>query len=283
MKTIETLVKDINQTILDGGGWDKVQASFVSELGEVLDRRFTDNKERSPTLRMSNIGQPCARRLWYYMNNKGGLVPEDDASLKFKFLFGDILEALLIHLAIASGHRVEGRQDEMDVCGIKGHRDCVIDGVVIDVKSASTYSYRKFAANGLKMDDPFGYIRQLSGYLHSSQSDPLVTEKSKAGFLVVDKTLGNITLDMYDLTPELKDMEQYVNLRKLAVNSSSLPPRGFSDKPYQKSGNREIDVACSYCPFAKECWPGLRTFLYYGNKPVMLSKVVSEPKVPEVK
>lgn len=281
-KTIDTLVKDIQEQIVKGGGWEKVQESFLKDMNDIMSSRLGPAEAREPTLRMSNIGNPCARRLWYYINDKGSLVPTEDASLKMKFLYGDILEALLIHLAIMAGHKVEGRQDEMLVAGLKGHRDCVIDGVLIDVKSASSRSFDKFKYNNLKSDDPFGYIRQLSGYLKASENDPLVTEKKKAGFLVIDKTLGHICLDMYDLSKEVEEMETYINLRKLAVNSSLLPPRGFEDEPYQKSGNRKVATACGYCPYVKECWPESRTFLYsYG--PVTLTKVVLEPTVREVK
>ena len=279
-KTIDTLVQDIQEVILKGGGWEKVQESFKEEIGEVLAKRMSAPEEREPTLRMSNIGNPCVRRLWYYVNKKGALIPEDP-SLKMKFLYGDILEAILINLAIAAGHKVEGRQDECFVEGIKGHRDCIIDGVLIDVKSASSFSFQKFKKGTLRSDDPFGYIRQLGGYLKAAQDDPLVVEKKKAGFLVIDKTLGHITLDMHDLSPEVKDMEAYVGLRKLAVNGPSIPPRGFDDEPFQKSGNRKLPTPCSYCPYFKDCWPSARTFIY-SNGPVHLTKVVEKPKVPEV-
>lgn len=286
-KHISTLVKDIQQVILDGGGWDKVQESFVQDLGKVMEGRLGPPKERKPSLRMSNLGTPCTRKLWYYVNEKGTPVGQDDPSMKFKFLFGDILEALLIHLAMAAGHKVEGMQDEINCHGVIGHRDCVIDGVTVDVKSASTYSYRKFANNGLRSDDPFGYLRQITGYVLGSKDDPLVTDKTHGAFLVVDKTLGNICLDMYDLSKEMADMEAYINLRRLALTMPKEPPRGFEEKPEGKSGNMKVDVACSYCPYVKDCYPGVRTFLYAGangaSRPVMLSKVVKEPLVPEVK
>lgn len=287
MKTIDTLVFDIQQVIKDGGGWDKVQESFLKDLGDVLGKRFGAPEERKPSLRMSNVGTPCMRRLWYYVNDKGKPVGLDDPSMKFKFLFGDILEALLVHLAMAAGHTVTGMQDTIDCFGVKGHRDCVIDGVTVDVKSASTYSFRKFATNGLRKDDPFGYLRQITGYVAGSKDDPLVTDKTRGAFLVVDKTLGNICLDVYDLTKEIADMGSFITIRKLAMELPTEPPRGFEEKPYQKSGNMQVDVACSYCPYVKDCFPEVRTFLYAGangaSRPIMLSKVVKEPNVPEAK
>ena len=83
---------------------------------------------------MSSIGQPCERKLYYEVNS-----PEDAEELRpevyMKFLFGDLTELLLLFLAEASGHTVEGTQDEQDIVGIKGHRDAVIDGTLVHVSS----------------------------------------------------------------------------------------------------------------------------------------------------
>ena len=41
---------------------------------------------------------------------------------------GDILEALLILLTDLSGHEVTEQQKEVEIDGVKGHKDCRIDG-----------------------------------------------------------------------------------------------------------------------------------------------------------
>lgn len=232
---------------------------------------------REPTLRLSNIGSPCERKLWYGINT-----PELGEPLrpeaKIKFLFGDILELLLLFLAREAGHTVEGEQDALDVHGVVGHRDCIIDGRVVDCKSASSYSFKKFAENGLRDNDPFGYIGQLSSYYTASVDDPRVTDKESGSFLVIDKTLGKICLDTYKLAPVT---EEYVQGKKDVVAKNMPPKRGFSDEAEGKSGNRKLGVNCSYCEFAKVCWPRARKFAYsYG--PVTLTWVEREPKVPEI-
>ena len=45
--------------------------------------------------------------------------------------------------------------------------DCKIDGVVTDVKSVSTYGFKKFKDGTLAYDDPFGYVAQIKGYAYS--------------------------------------------------------------------------------------------------------------------
>jgi hypothetical protein len=281
MKTIDTLVEDILQVVATGGGWDKTVSSYLAtRLQDTLDTRLTNaTEERKPTLRMSNIGTPCLRKLWYGINQPHtGEVIRPEA--KLKFLYGDILEDLLLSLAVAAGHKVEGEQTVLEVEGIKGSRDAVIDGVTVDVKSASSASFAKFKNHNLRGDDPFGYIQQLSSYVYAAKDDPLVTDKKRGAFLVIDKTLGNLCLDVYDFTPEFKDKVTYINAVKATMALPVPPARAFTDEPEGKSGNMKLGLNCSYCDYKQECWPGLRTFVY-SRGPVYLTKVKREPDVYE--
>lgn len=279
-KTIDTLVEDIYSVVKDKGGWDAtINEYFLSRIGKTMMERLNPaEKEYKPSLRMSNLGKPCERQLYYDVNSE---VAEDlPASTYMKFLYGDILEDFLLTLAVASGHTVEGEQDEQEILGIKGHRDAVIDGVSVDVKSASSYSFKKFETNSLRENDPFGYIQQLSSYVYASKDDPIVVDKTGGAFLVIDKTLGKVCLDYYDFTEELEVKEDFVKNRKDMVNSSTLPDRGFAPVPHQKSGNMKLPVNCSYCPHKFKCYEGLRSFIgSYG--PLYLTKVVKEPYMKE--
>jgi hypothetical protein len=70
--------------------------------------------------------------------------------------------------------------------------DCKIDGVVTDVKSASTYGFKKFKDATLAFDDPFGYIDQIKGYAKSEG-------ETQVGWLAMDKANGHLTYLKYDL------------------------------------------------------------------------------------
>ncbi len=276
-KTIDTLIEDINKVFLDFHHFDEDRlAKFGQRLAKTVS--FKVNQEASkPTLRMSNLGTKCNRKLWYSVNtpNDAEHVPVE---ARTKFLFGHILEDLLLFLAEEAGHRVEGGQDELDINGVKGHRDAVIDGVVVDCKSASSYSFKKFK-EGLTYDtDSFGYIDQLQSYLYASQSDPIVTDKDRAAFLVIDKQLGHITLDVHKKSNT--NYSKLVEIKRNAISQKTPPPRHYTDEPEGKSGNRKLCVECSYCPFKRSCWPGLRTFVY-SRGPVHLSVTNKTPDVPE--
>ena len=71
-------------------------------------------------------------------------------STRVKFLYGDILESLVLQLARDAGHEVSDEQKSVewkhDSSGysVRGRIDAVIDGVVVDVKSVTKMSERKF-------------------------------------------------------------------------------------------------------------------------------------------
>lgn len=284
MAELSTLVEDIYKVVEDRGGWDKAVNDFFKEqVGATTWRRLAEPEEERGTLRMSSIGQPCERKLWYSVNAyKEGepLRPET----RIKFLYGDILEDLLLSLAVAAGHTVQGHQDELTIAGIKGHRDAVIDGVTVDVKSASTFSFKKFQQHNLEKEDPFGYLTQLASYVYAAKGDPLVTDNKGGAFLVIDKQHGKLCLDYYDFeaTGHLKAIPELYADRIESAGKKKPPFRGYRDVDEGKSGNKKLCMECSYCGFKKLCWPGLRTFTY-ARGPVFLTKVKRKPDVPEVR
>lgn len=278
-KSIDRLIPDIYKLFDSDFKFDQEKvAAFGRRLAGFLAERVGE-RSGEPTLRMSNLGTPCLRKLWYQINRpeKGEKL---DGQTRFKFLIGDILEALVLFLADSAGHSVEGTQGVLDIDGVKGHRDAIIDGHLVDIKSASPYGFKKFLDHQLEGDDPFGYLDQVNAYLFASQEDPALVEKKKIAFLAVEKVMGKMALDIYqsngvDYTKKVED------IRGTLVQP--VPPaRFYDDEPDGKSGNRKLGVACSYCAFKFECWPGVQTFVYAGG-PRFLTAVARPPRVEEAK
>lgn len=281
-KTIETLLEDIHEVLTTGKGWtDEISRWVADDIAKSLSRQFDRGGPRKGNLRVSNLGTPCERKLWYHCNRTSDAESLPASTLN-KFIFGDITESYILGLCKAAGHNVTGLQTRVDVFGIRGSRDCVIDGVLIDVKSASSRAFEKFKHNGLRQvgNDSFGYLSQLSSYLHGSLDDPLVTNKTHAGFLAFDKQFGHIALDIYDLTEELEAKESEVARKKQVVKSKEVPERPYEPVPHGKSGNMKLPMVCSYCDYKSICWPDLRTFVY-SNGPIFLTHVEHTPNVPE--
>jgi len=227
------------------------------------------------------MGPKCPKALWHSFYTPGEAEPLPPWA-EIKYSYGHIVEAWTIALAKAAGHHVCGEQDELRVDGIVGHRDCVIDGCLVDVKSSSSYGMAKFKDGSIREDDAFGYLDQLDGYLIGSLDDPLVQVKDRGYLLVVDKQLGHMVLYEHklDLSREQRLRDRISYYRKIIA--SDVPPAcECGTIPEGKSGNIRLDVKASYSPYKYACFPGLRTFLYERG-PVYLTNVVRKPDVIEL-
>ncbi len=273
-KSIHTLVPDIYKLLGRTDGWfsPELAKEFGLELGITLRASLSD--ARTPYLRLSQMGPKCPRALWHSIHH-----PELDEVLppqvKFKYQYGHIIEALVIALAKSAGHEVTGEQDELTVDGIRGHRDCVIDGCLVDVKSVTSRGFEKYENKTLSQDDPFGYLDQLDGYLVGSANDDLVRVKDKAYIFAVDKNLGHMCLYEHNLRQGF--IEERIRRYKGIVSLSTAPACECGTRPYGKSGNIELDIKASYSAQKHTCFPHLRTFIY-SSGPVYLSKVVRRPE-----
>jgi hypothetical protein len=281
MKKIDTLIEDIESVIYGLGGWNGTIGSILgNNIAMSANKRFSKPQEPRGYLSLSSIGTPCKRKLWYKVNKPGTGEPLS-ANLLLRFFYGDMIEELILSMVTASGHSMEGSQDRLTVHGIRGHRDCVIDGMTVDVKSCSPFAFKKFKDGSLRDNDAFGYISQLSSYVYAGKDDPLVTNKTHGAFLAVDKVSGEICLDVHDFTEDLKTKEQEMLAAKDLV-AGDLPTDRIQPVPASKaSPNTKLDKSCQFCEYKKICWPNLRMFKYsYGIE--YLVHVEKEPKVDEV-
>jgi len=274
MPDIKTLVKDMEETILGMKGWnEELSKAMGNNIASTAGKRFGVPQRPRSYLSFSSIGSSCKRKLWYKINEPS-TSSKLAASDLLKFFYGDMIEELILTIAKISGHEVVGEQDRMYIGGLAGHRDAVIDGMTIDVKSASPASFKKFAEGKLREKDSFGYISQLSSYVYAAKDDPLVTNKTQGAFLVMDKVSGEITLDVHDFSEEIKQKEKEVESVKRMVKGG-IPDRLEPEKTTY--GNTQLCQDCFYCDFKKHCWPESRKFLYKGREKYLVD-VVKEPK-----
>lgn len=273
-KNIHQLIPDI-QGLLKTKGWfdPELAREFSHEVQERLSGQFQGG-EKTPSLRLSQMGPKCPKALWHSVHTPREAEPLPPWA-ELKFSFGHIIEALAISLAKASGHEVTGEQDAVEVDGVVGHRDCIIDGCLVDVKSASSPSFKKFQDGSLAEKDSFGYLDQLDGYLVGSHSDPLLRIKDRAYLLAIDKQLGHMCL--YEHRLREQSIRQRIREYREVVNQSSPPACQCGTETPDESGNTRLDVKSSYNPYKFSCFPHLRTFIY-SKGPVYFTKVVKHPK-----
>lgn len=277
MKSIHTLIPDIYKLVGGEHGISDVLASDMgTNVANAIQQSLGTHTRRG--LRLSGLGSKCPRHLWYSINYPDLAEPIPPYA-RIKFAYGHIIEHLIIGLAKAAGHTVTGEQDEINVDGILGHRDCVIDGCVVDVKSAASRSFLKFREGTIAQDDPFGYLDQIDGYALGSIDDPLVSIKDKAYLLAVDKTLGHLAL--YEHRCRYDHIRKRISSYKEIVGRREAPACNCGTEPDGKSGNIKLSVVASYSPYKHYCFPQLRTFIY-SDGPRYLTCVARLPDVKEL-
>lgn len=119
-KQLDTLIPDIY------GLFDKEHTvneenltTFKENIGQVVkDRLAVIQSWDAPSLRVSKLGTPD-RKLWYELTTKPKEGDEElrriEPSTTIKFMYGDIIEELVLLFIKEAGHTVEGEQGEVGI------------------------------------------------------------------------------------------------------------------------------------------------------------------------
>jgi hypothetical protein len=281
--TLSTVVSDIYKELeglSDGTALPLTEAdidkTMIGMKAALMDWATPRKRNTDFTVRMSNVGKP-PRQLWYEKRDpqgRGGI----DGATQIKFLYGHLLEEIVLMLVRMAGHTVTDEQKEVVVDGITGHMDCKINGEVVDVKTASRFAFNKFRDGRLAQDDPFGYLGQLAGYEKAEGTE-------NGGFLVLNKESGELCMFLPD---DLDKPNIDTTIAELlpALELDVPPALCYDPVPDGKKGNMKIAKGCGWCKYKHECFKdsndgqGLRTFKY-SNGYTYLTEVVVEPKVEE--
>jgi hypothetical protein len=230
-------------------------------LDMVNHRPITPKDPTLKSIRMSELGEPCLRKLMYkWYHPSLGQAPYSEAPhpyLPVKFTYGDYIEELTLFLAQEAGHEVRDRQKEVITKRrtpyswyAVGHMDAVISNVIVDVKSAADVSFKKYQREGLTEDnDTFGYRWQLDAYALAEDNPNrafLFTNKHDGEIHVVDRS-GEIFLDIEGRIDEIGTAAD------LFLGTSGLPDRRETVKLPE---GEKLDTVCSYCAFKWACYDG---------------------------
>ena len=246
-KSINTVVPDVYEVMKSkdySGDLNTIAMQAGREVEEAIKNAF-EPYENKNELRMSSIGR-CERAQWYAVK---GYTPEElEGSVYLTFLQGHILESVLVALIKLAGHDVQDQQKKHTVEGINGSQDCTIDGELVDIKTASAWSWdNKFSEDGIK-DDAFGYIKQLSGYGK--------TEDRKDGyFLAFNKNKSTLKLCRQKLE---EDIDTYIVDLKDKMESDTPPMRLANATTFSKAEAKEkLCMTCAFCGFKEDCYGSL--------------------------
>ena len=283
-KSIYTLVSDI-YTLMENRNTPKtvdVDAEierFGEAMKNLMKKEFKPQRQRdSRKLRLSAIGKKDKQQ-WYSARKYQGEKLQPHTYIKF--MYGHMTEELILFLTRMAGHTVEDEQKLCEVEGVKGSMDARIDGRLIDVKSASTFAFKKFKDGTLAYDDPFGYVAQLKAYAYSEGD-------TKYGWVAIDKQNGHLAYLEYDEKDEQAPVHSLINYDiaervrnvKKMVELPDPPSLCYEPVDDGKSGNKKLAIGCSYCSYKHHCYPNLRGFIYSTGVRYLVT-VLNEPKVNE--
>ena len=129
MKTVNTLVKDIYALMKTKRIDPEVDAEaeidrFGEAVKDLMRKEFISRGYDARKLRLSNVGRKD-RFLW---NHYRGLEKEPlETHNLIKFLYGHLIEEMLLFLVRMAGHTVTDEQKTCEVEDIKGSKDCRLD------------------------------------------------------------------------------------------------------------------------------------------------------------
>lgn len=274
---------------------------FVERVRAVVTKSFSESgKAKPPRLRASVIGKKDKQLYFEFNQNKyegleGSLVQiehgneVDDVAANFltgadyfKFLYGDVIEAILVLLMKEAGYECDTSDDEIKLNGVTGHKDVVVTHPdktteVVDTKSASRFAFEPKFVKGelLEGNDAFGYIGQNSLYRQALNAD-------KSGWLAANKDTGEIA---YLALPRDKEIDAHARIDHLKkiLRAPEPPSEDCYPEETDKLGNSYLGSDCRYCPFKFACkassnnGKGLRA-VKVNKKWVYYTNLIKEPK-----
>lgn len=269
-------------------GEAEISEELIEEFGELckasLRKQFTPNK-REFKIRVSQIGKSLRQQQCELLDCETD--EEEPYNTILKFLYGDVVEAILVVLLKASGTKIQelSKKVKLPIGGIEieGELDVKINDKIYDIKSASPFSYDNKFSRGfdyVNEVDNFGYVTQLYLYAEAEKC-------GVGGWIVMNKINGEVQV----VEPPIEDNKYKVqhlqlaetNIKALLATTSlddvakDLPsvPELFYKKP---TGRRVLDSRFTYFPYKNIVWPGR---IEYKGNPTSKAKV--KPKKYYVK
>ena len=242
------------------------------------------NKQRQYKIRMSGLGRPLCQQLL----EKKGVEQEVQYNMLFRFLFGDLVEAIAVLVLEQAGVDIIEKQKAVNLniggTNVSGTLDLIIrdefgQDKVWDVKSASEWAYKfKYTGYGgyekIKEDDPFGYIMQ--GHLYGE-----ATGLPFGGWIVINKSSGEVTVveapdwQADDRKEYMADAKERIKVLTDESLEFKVPFKDVfevykQDGQEVRTGNKLLPRPCTMCGYKAHCW----------KDAVVHDKVTSKAKQP---
>ena len=237
-----------------------IDDAWIEEAGEEFKaalRKQLTPQDRDFRLRMSNIGKPLCQLQHAAM---GSEKKRKTYNFKIQMMIGDAVESIANIMLKIAGANITGGKNQVEMTfgpvTVKGEDDIEIDHKIYDVKSCSPWAFdNKWSKGyqGLKNNDDFGYVGQLTGYAQAQN-------KELGGWIVVNKSDGRIAVVEADVSKTEKDMNLFMMRYNVEQIQKGAPLKRqyepitdtFRSKP---TGLKRLPKSCEFCDFTQACYP----------------------------
>jgi len=155
---LEAFIEQYNENRLD---LDVTTEAYSLAVEQSLLKQFQNRREHENRLRVSSLGKYAVIQALNYFG-----VHEQQSKYRGvqadMFHVGDITEARLITLMKACGLTVTHEQHEVTWNHVLGHTDCVVDDVVIDIKTCNDGNFKRY-----QRQLPLSYMTQIGVYMEA--------------------------------------------------------------------------------------------------------------------
>lgn len=234
---------------------------YQEAVFHALKRQFFDAQEDRRTLRVSSLGKCLRMQAYSVLGYDKCTTPSP--RLKMLFHFGDIIEANLIVLLQHAGVEVRDQQLEIECEGVKGHIDGSValdNNYLLEIKSMSDYSFKKFKSKGM-VDDGFGYVTQANTYAVEGGYDGIIWLAQNKNNSEIHDEVMDIDLELYDRTKD-----NIATLKACKDPSIFLQYEVEQELWYRKpTGNYILPFQCSTCDFVHHCRGGCTKYERKGK------------------
>lgn len=217
--------------------------SIVDKIQERIDKALLTTRDKPRSyLGASVLGEECARKIWYYVNDPKEV---DDPQTLRKFEVGKRLEPMVVKLLKDAGYQlfcVGDDQIRFEDGNIAGSGDGVIKGIdgdedtpyLLEVKTSNEFSFKQFKKQGIDANEKYkGQVMIYMKYFRLS----------KCLFVVLNKDNQEIYMEI--VSYDEFESERLIQRGKHILTLDTEPERHYNSKSWFK---------CQWCSWKKECW-----------------------------
>jgi len=217
-------------------------------------------------IRISKIGYPCIRNVWYSAN---GLEEVIDQRAKRIFAMGHAVERLAVEWLAEDGWGVvwnPGSQDadvelRIPVRGgeLVGHPDCLItDGrgwILADIKSMNSRAYKHWTQQGT-VQNKLSYLCQVTMYAHALNTSEVEWRGLDSPPKVERVAIIGVNKDTSEYAVEVLEIDDAVTRTTIAkaeyiLGAPNPPAKEAWEYPHLGVTSQLPGWCCSYCGYKK--------------------------------